>query len=92
MNIAYQLNSVLRQDSSVPSGVSRRGNVSGDCIAREIAKLPEVQKRAIELYYVHRMSLIQTADRMNVSRTTAARSIARGLATLRHLLAKNRPD
>ena len=55
-------------------------------VSAAVQKLPERQRRAIELHYLHSYPFSEVADRMGLNRDQVAGLIRRGLSSLRNSL------
>ena len=55
-------------------------------VSAVLQKLPEKQRWAIELHYLHSFSFSEVADRMGINRDQVAGLIRRGLSNLRNSL------
>jgi RNA polymerase sigma-70 factor (ECF subfamily) len=81
----HRLDEILALDSEGPPAKA----IERERLARleeALDKLPEAQRRAVELHKMQGFSIAETAERLGVSRPSVAGLYARALKTLRELL------
>jgi RNA polymerase sigma-70 factor (ECF subfamily) len=81
-NSSARLEAWLAADQSSPSeGATRHENILRVCAALE--KLPEAQREAVQLHYLHGMKLSEVGERLGRSPAAVAGLLKRGLTKLR---------
>lgn len=90
-NSSARLEAWLAADQSSPSeGAARHENVLRVCAALE--KLPEAQREAVRLHYLHGLKLSEVGERLGRSPAAAAGLLKRGLTKLRDELDQSAPS
>jgi RNA polymerase sigma-70 factor (ECF subfamily) len=80
-----QVEAWLEAVQTSPSGKALR-NERLERLAWAMRQLPETQRKAVELYHLHGLSLIETGEQLNLTVGSVAGLCRRGLANLRELL------
>jgi RNA polymerase sigma-70 factor, ECF subfamily len=80
----------LASQQSSPSHIAMRHERSLH-LAEALAKIPEDQRRAIELHHLQSLKLAETAELLGRSKGAVAQLLFRGLTRLRHLMGEQEP-
>ena len=76
---------LLAADQTSPSGQAVRGEELVR-LAHAIARLPQDQRRVVELHYLEGLAMADVAERIGRARPSAVGLLFRGLKRLRELL------
>jgi len=82
---ASRLEGLLAADQTSPSERAARGEELLR-LAQALARLPEDQRRAVELHYLEGLAVAEVAERIGRTRPAAVGLLFRGLKRLRELL------